>query len=279
MAKSLKDFRVKVNLDGWFIKGVGTFKAGTVLTGDSINEQVLDFLEKEYTFKHMSGNKLRVCLLLDDADLDELKAAFGAVKDKNDEVVAEKPKDDKKGDEKLEDEKPDDDDDDEDDDEDDDDEDDDEDEDDDDEDEKEKVALKKATTPKKIIRRAPAKRKRKQYKMSSSKEKVIDATYDVEDIEEEYREESIKNFYRTTEKSIAAYLRARGFLYRGVEKVILFNGRGREKVIVRFCFDGSDVTKRSILEYYNIGDKDKHTVNAKRFFQEFKNVNSIIMNF
>lgn len=113
--------------------------------------------------------------------------------------------------------------------------------------------------------------------MSSEDERVIDAQYIFSDGDDE--EALKKNFYRTKDKYIAAFLRARGYVFRGMEKVQLQDTRGRRKSVIRFCFDGGNVTRRSLFEFYNTDNPKVLTVNAKLILQELKNVNSLIGNF
>ena len=84
--------------------------------------------------------------------------------------------------------------------------------------------------------------------MPSQKQDIIDAFYYDEDIPAEEKEKFIEGFFRTRDKNIAAYLKARGFKFRGMEKVRL--GNGSKKQLVVFCFDGQGLTRRSLLEYY-----------------------------
>jgi hypothetical protein len=108
-------------------------------------------------------------------------------------------------------------------------------------------------------------------------ERIVDAQYVIFDGEKE--EELKKGFYRTKDKYNAAYLRARGFIFRGVEKIILTDTKGRKKPIFRFCFDGGNVTRRALFDFYNTDDPKFFNVNAKLIFQELRNVNSLIGNF
>jgi hypothetical protein len=113
--------------------------------------------------------------------------------------------------------------------------------------------------------------------VSSEGERVIDAQYVFNEGEDQ--ESLKKNFYRTKDKYIAAFLRARGYVFRGMEKVQLQDTRGRRKSVIRFCFDGGNVTRRALFEFYNTDDHKTLTVNAKLILQELKNVNSLIGNF
>jgi hypothetical protein len=109
----------------------------------------------------------------------------------------------------------------------------------------------------------------------TSNSKVIDTAYTIDDIPPEHRDEMVKGFYRTKDKNIAAYLKARGFSYRGWERVRLVQQR---KEVTVFCFDGQNVTRRTILEYYNNVEKSNWNVNAKLMLEELQNINSIISN-
>ena len=107
-------------------------------------------------------------------------------------------------------------------------------------------------------------------------EEIIDKVYYLEGLTEE--EEKELNFYRTKDKQIAAYLKARGYKLRGMEKILIGGGHRKKKIVV-FCFDGSNVTRRAILEYYNSDDPKLYTVNGKLVLSEFRNINSMIANF
>jgi len=107
-------------------------------------------------------------------------------------------------------------------------------------------------------------------------EKVLDREYHLEDIEPADQEAAIAGFFRTKDKHIAAFLKARGFRFRGLERVQLANSR---KTVVAFCFDGENVTRRTIFEYYNNVDRENWTVNAKMVLEEYRNINSLIANF
>jgi len=111
------------------------------------------------------------------------------------------------------------------------------------------------------------------------KEELVDAVYYLDEVKEEDKKEIIAALYRTKEKNIIAYLMARGYKIRGMEKLVLINGQGRKKMIIQFCFDSKEITRRAVLEYYNTDDCKYFNVNAKRVLQEFKNVNSLIANF
>jgi len=104
---------------------------------------------------------------------------------------------------------------------------------------------------------------------------VIDSEYYLEELEGE-PEELKKEFYRTKDKYIASYLRAKGYSLRGIEK-INSNNKNRSKKIIVFCFDGKNVTRRSVIEYY--GEKSNSNVNAQSFVIELRNINSLIANF
>lgn len=106
------------------------------------------------------------------------------------------------------------------------------------------------------------------------KESIIDSMY-YEDVSEEEK----NSFFRTREKQIAAFLKARGFVFKGMEKIRLENSRGRAKVIIMFCFEGGNVTRRSILEYYNSDSISNHNINAKKLMTEFSAITSLIANF
>jgi len=111
-------------------------------------------------------------------------------------------------------------------------------------------------------------------------ERVIDAHYFLEDVENKDEEDKLKkDFYRTKDKYIAAFLRARGYKLRGMEKVLLTDTRGRKKTVIRFCFDGQNVVRRPVFEFYNTDDSKILNVNAKLILQELKNFNSLIGNF
>jgi len=112
------------------------------------------------------------------------------------------------------------------------------------------------------------------------REQIIDSDYILDkDIGDEERKSIIEGFYRTKEKTIAAYLKARGYNFRGMEKILITNISEKKKVVFAFCFDGGNVTRRAILEYYNTDDSKVLNVNAKLILNEFRNINSLIANF
>jgi len=108
--------------------------------------------------------------------------------------------------------------------------------------------------------------------------KIIDSMYHKVDGKAPDKEE-IKSFYRTREKRISSFLKARGFPYRGMEKVLISSKNGKSKTIVVFCFDGGDETRQSIFEYYNSDERQDFNVNAKKILAEFSNITSMISNF
>ena len=113
--------------------------------------------------------------------------------------------------------------------------------------------------------------------MDGRNESIVDSQYVFNEGENE--EELKKDFYRTKDKSIASFLRSRGYIFRGIEKVQLNDARGRRKYVMRFCFQGGNVVRRALFEYYNTDDSKYFNVNAKLLHQELRNVNSLIGNF
>jgi hypothetical protein len=105
-------------------------------------------------------------------------------------------------------------------------------------------------------------------------ETLIDSMY-----YEDMTDEELGGLYRTREKRIAAFLKARDYKFRGMEKIVVNNNHGRNKMIIVFCFDGGNTTRRSILEYYNQDNSSVHNVNAKKILSEFANITSLIANF
>lgn len=113
--------------------------------------------------------------------------------------------------------------------------------------------------------------------MGEITEQIVDAHYVFVNGEDE--ETLKKDFYRTKDKYNTAYLRARGFIFRGMEKILLGDSRGKRKPLIRFCFDGNGVCRRALFEFYNTDDPKFFNVNAKLLLQELRNVNSLIGNF
>jgi hypothetical protein len=103
---------------------------------------------------------------------------------------------------------------------------------------------------------------------------VIDSEYYYEDLEGD-KEEIKKEFYRTKDKYVASYLRARGYTLRGIEKINI--NKNKSKKIIVFCFDGKNVVRRPVIEYY--GEKSAANVNAQSLVIELRNINSLIANF
>ena len=110
-------------------------------------------------------------------------------------------------------------------------------------------------------------------------EMVVDSVYYYEGIEEGDREAAVKEFFRTKDKKIAAFLKARGYPYRGMEKIVITNAHGKRKTVVGFCFEPRDVIRRTQLDFWNRDDAEYHNVNAKRLLAEVQNINSLIANF
>lgn len=105
-------------------------------------------------------------------------------------------------------------------------------------------------------------------------EQVIQSEYFLDDIPEDERAEQINLFCRNSNKEVAAFLRARGFILRGRELVRL---NGSAKTVVKFCFPNA--ARRAVLEYYNEDSPEKHNINAKRFHEAMRDVASMIRNF
>jgi len=110
-------------------------------------------------------------------------------------------------------------------------------------------------------------------------EKVVDSEYYYEGIPDEDREEAVKRFFRTKDKKIAAFLKARGFPYRGMEKIVITNAHGKRKTVIAFCFEPPEVIRRTVLDFWNRDDSEYHNVNAKLLLAEVQNINSLIANF
>jgi hypothetical protein len=115
--------------------------------------------------------------------------------------------------------------------------------------------------------------------MDKIKEEVK-AEYWLDGIDESLHEKA-KNepgfLFRTQEKKIAIFLKARGYPVRGLEKKTVRVAGGHGKKILTFCFD--NVVQRARLEYYNNDNPDSHNVNAKRILDAQQDVTSMIVNF
>jgi len=109
------------------------------------------------------------------------------------------------------------------------------------------------------------------------KEEILRSEYWLDGIEEPEQQEAIQNFFRTQEKKIAIFLKARGFLLRGVEKKFITTATKHRKTIVVFCFD-ADKVKRAKLEYYNLTNPDTYNVNAKSILEASQDITSLIIN-
>lgn len=83
--------------------------------------------------------------------------------------------------------------------------------------------------------------------------------------------------FRTQEKKIAIFLKARGYPIRGIEKKTIRVADGHNKKILIFYFD--NVVKRARLEFYNNENPDSYNVNAKRILDAQQDITSMIVNF
>jgi hypothetical protein len=100
MSKKLKDFKVRVNLDGWWIRRFGACHQGQEVNGTNIPERMIIALETKETFR-LGSAETPVCVLYG-GTVAELRAAYdGArlskkgpsvpVQNKPPELLMEKP--------------------------------------------------------------------------------------------------------------------------------------------------------------------------------------------
>jgi len=60
----LGDFVIRVNLDGWYIKGFGTSHGGQVYTGEQIHPRMIEAVENKEKFVKNSVETMPVCVLI-----------------------------------------------------------------------------------------------------------------------------------------------------------------------------------------------------------------------
>lgn len=88
MARKASDFTVRVNLEGWHIRGHGTCWEGQEFQGEAILPRMIQALENNEKFK-FQGQMAPVCVLRG-GTIDELKEALGLVKPKKKKTAAKK---------------------------------------------------------------------------------------------------------------------------------------------------------------------------------------------
>ena len=113
--------------------------------------------------------------------------------------------------------------------------------------------------------------------MSNIKEEIISSEYWFDGIKESDQETEKEKFFRTQEKKIAIFLKARGFPLRGVEKKYIYTASKHRKTIIVFCFDNA-LVQRARLEYYNLTNPDTFNVNAKSILEASQDITSLIIN-
>lgn len=109
------------------------------------------------------------------------------------------------------------------------------------------------------------------------KEEVIKVQYWLDGIEEEFHEKAKKDFFRTQEKKVAIFLKARGYPIRGLEKKMLRVSGNQKKKILSFFFDSS--VRSAYIDLYNVDDANTYNVNAKRMLDATQDIGSLIINF
>ncbi|HEC72024.1 MAG: DUF5659 domain-containing protein [Candidatus Thorarchaeota archaeon] len=112
------------------------------------------------------------------------------------------------------------------------------------------------------------------------KEEVVKAEYWLDGIDPELHDKAQNDpdyLFRTQEKKIAIFLKARGFPVRGLEKKQLRIAGGQNKKILTFCFDHT--VQRARLEYYNDNNPESYNVNAKSILDAQQDITSMIVNF
>lgn len=112
------------------------------------------------------------------------------------------------------------------------------------------------------------------------KEEIIKAEYWFDGIDPELHEQAQNDpdfLFRTQEKKIAIFLKARDYPVRGLEKKVFRVAGGHNKKILTFCFDNT--VQRARLEFYNENNPDKHNVNAKCILDAQQDITSLIVNF
>ena len=82
MAKQMKDFVVRVNVDNWYVKKLGTFKCGSEISGERINSRIIAAIKDKETFISPSGARTAVCVLRG-GTIEELEEAFKVPVDKS----------------------------------------------------------------------------------------------------------------------------------------------------------------------------------------------------
>jgi hypothetical protein len=112
----------------------------------------------------------------------------------------------------------------------------------------------------------------------TTKSKRILKSYYHHDDDEELKEEEINEFCRYKDKSVAMFILARGYRLRGWEYVEETDVSGKKRSMTQFCFDGNKVTRAAFVEYHALDTPEEHNVNAKRYNDAMRTINSIIQN-
>lgn len=111
-------------------------------------------------------------------------------------------------------------------------------------------------------------------------EEVTKAEYWLDGIEPSLHEKAHNDpefFFRTQEKKIAIFLKARGYPVRGLERRSIRVAGNQSKKILTFCFDNT--VTRARLEFYNDNNPDSFNVNAKCILDAQQDITSMIVNF
>lgn len=109
------------------------------------------------------------------------------------------------------------------------------------------------------------------------KEEIIKTQYWLDGIDENFHDEVVKGFFRTQEKKVAIFLKARGYPVRGLEKKTIRISGNQKKKILAFCFD--NCVRSAFLDLYNFDDPKIFNVNAKRMLDATQDISSMIINF
>jgi len=109
------------------------------------------------------------------------------------------------------------------------------------------------------------------------KEEIIRTQYWLDGIDEKVHDQVIEGFFRTQEKKVAIFLKARGYPVRGLEKKMIRVSGNHKKKILAFCFDSC--VRSAFLELYNYDDPKHFNVNAKRMLDATQDISSMIINF
>ena len=100
MSKSLKDFQVEINCEGWFVKGAPTYYAGQKFSGKKITKRMYNAVLSGETFKNRKDRTVAPTLSLFGGTVSEFKDAYKAAKNAKPVKEAKVAKEDKREDKK-----------------------------------------------------------------------------------------------------------------------------------------------------------------------------------